>query len=85
MPPLQKVFNVGDLVRWKALVKSPRPAEIVRKVEGLGIVRKLIGCGTLELKVISADDGCTEYLNALRDLNTWQRLPVHTNDCEIVA
>ena len=85
MAKSQKVFNIGDLVRWKALVKSPKPTESVRNVEALGIIRKLIGSYTLELKVVSTNNDCTEYLNALRDLSVWERLPVHAAECEVMA
>ena len=81
----QKQFNVGDLVEWKALVRSGKPAKQFRNVEALGIVKKIIGRDTLELKVLSADEGGSEYLNALKDLSAWERLPVNTKECEVVA
>ena len=86
MPSLQKVFNVGDLVRWEALVKTAKPSTgYIGRVEVLGIVKKLIGSNTVELKVLSADEGGSEYLNALKHLNAWERLPVHTRECEVIA
>jgi len=85
MPQSQKVFNIGDLVRWKALVMSPAPGKTVKQVEALGVVRKLIGSDTLELKVVNANDACSEYLDALITLSAWHRLPVSTKECEVVA
>ena len=85
MPSLQKVFNVGDLVRWKALVRSVKPAKQFRSVEALGIVKKIIGRDSLELKVVSANKDCREYLNALKDLSAWEKLPAHIDDCEVIA
>jgi hypothetical protein len=85
MAKSQKVFNIGDLVRWKALVKSPKPTGGVRNVEALGIIRKLIGRDSLELKVVSTNNDCADYLNALKELGVWDRLPVHVAECEVMA
>ena len=65
MSPAQKIVNVGDLVRWKAIVMSPAVYSQTKRVEALGIVRKLIGTNTVELKVINANVAGSEYLNAL--------------------
>ena len=81
----QNQFKVGDLVEWKALVRSVKPAKQFRNVEALGIVKKIIGRDTLELKVVSTNKDCDEYLNALKDLSAWERLPVNTKECEVVA
>ena len=81
----QKTFNVGDLVKWKAAVVTAKPIGRVCNVEALGIIRKLIGQRTLELKVISTNKGCREYLNALKDLSAWERLPVSIKECEVIA
>ena len=56
----QKQFNVGDLVEWKALVRSVKPAKQFRNVEALVIVKKIIGRDTLELKVVSTNKDCDE-------------------------
>jgi hypothetical protein len=81
----QKIFNVGDLVEWKALVRSVKPGKPFRNVEALGIVKKIIGRDTLELKVVSANKDCREYLNALKDLSAWENLPVSIIECEVRA
>ena len=81
----QNQFKIGDLVEWKALVRSVKPAKQFRNVEALGIVKKIIGRDTLELKVVSTNKDCDEYLNALKDLSAWERLPVSITECEVVA
>jgi hypothetical protein len=85
MSPAQKIVNVGDLVRWKAIVMSPAVYSQTKRVEALGIVRKLIGTNTVELKVINANVACSEYLNALDTLSSWHRLPVNIRECEVLA
>ena len=80
----QKQFKVGDLVRWKATITTANPRKgYVGDVEVLGIVKKITT--QLELKVLSADEGGSEYLNALKDLSAWEKLPVYMNECEVVA
>jgi len=82
----QNQFKIGDLVRWEGLIKTAKPSTgYVGRVEVLGIVKKTIGTNTVELKVLSADEGGSEYLNALKDLSAWERLPVNTKECEVVA
>ena len=41
MPLAQKVFNVGDLVRWSVDLVTLRPLENSAQAEALGIVRKI--------------------------------------------
>ena len=80
----QKEFKVGDLVRWKATITTANPRKgYVGDVEVLGIIKKITT--QLELKVLSADEGGSEYLNALKDLSAWEKLPVYMNECEVVA
>ena len=80
----QKQFKVGDLVRWKATITTANPRKgYVGDVEVLGIIKKITT--QLELKVLSADEGGSEYLNALKDLSAWEKLPVYMNECEVVA
>ena len=80
----QNQFKVGDLVRWKATITTANPRKgYVGDVEVLGIVKKITT--QLELKVLSADEGGSEYLNALKDLSAWEKLPVYMNECEVVA
>ena len=84
MPLAQKVFNVGDLVRWKVNLVTLRPAADPAQVEALGVIRK-INAADIELKILNANEAGKEYLNALKDLSAWEKLPVHTDDCEVVA
>ena len=84
MPLTQKVFNVGDLVRWKINLVTLRPAADPAQVEALGVIRK-INAADIELKILNANEAGKEYLNALKDLSAWEKLPVHTDDCEVVA
>ena len=51
----------------------------------LGVVKKIISTNTVELKVLSADEGGSEYLNALKDLSAWEKLPVYMDECEVIA
>lgn len=85
MSPAQKIVNVGDLVRWKAIIMSPAVYSQTKGVEAIGFVRKLIGTNTVELKVINANVACSEYLNALDTLSSWHRLPVNIRECEVLA
>ena len=84
MPLAQKVFDVGDLVRWKVDLVTLRPAADPAQVEALGIIRKISGAN-LELKVLNTNEVGRDYLNALKDLSAWEKLPVHGDDCEIMA
>ena len=80
----QKQFKVVDLVRWKATITTANPRKgYVGDVEVLGIIKRITT--QLELKVLSADEGGSEYLNALKDLSAWEKLPVYMNECEVVA
>jgi len=84
MNSAQKQFNVGDLVRWKSTITTVNPRKgYVGDVEVLGIIKRITT--QLELKVLSADEGGSEYLNALKDLSAWEKLPVYMNECEVVA
>tara|TARA_R110002033_G_scaffold80650_1_gene131689 strand:- start:25 stop:261 length:237 start_codon:yes stop_codon:yes gene_type:complete len=78
------VFNVGDLVRWSVDLVTLRPLENSAQAEALGIVRK-INATDIEMKILNANEAGKEYLNALKDLSAWEKLPVHTADCEVVA
>ena len=84
MPLAQKVFDVGDLVKWKVDLGTLRPAADPAQVEALGVVRK-INATDIELKILNANEAGKEYLNALKDLSAWEKLPVHTADCEVMA
>ena len=84
MPLSQKVFSVGDLVRWSVDLVTLRPLENSAQVEALGVVRK-INVTDIELKILNANEAGKEYLNALKDLSAWEKLPVHGDDCEIMA
>ena len=84
MPLAQKVFNVGDLVRWSVDLVTLRPLENSAQAEALGIVRK-INATDIELKILNANEAGKEYLNALKDLSAWEKLPVCIDDCEVVA
>ena len=84
MNSAQKQFKVGDLGRWKATITTANPRKgYVGDVEVLGIIKRITT--QLELKVLSADEGGSEYLNALKDLSAWEKLPVYMNECEVVA
>ena len=80
----QKIFNVGDLVRWKVNLVTLRPAADPAQVEALGIIRKISGVN-LELKVLNTKEVGRDYLNALKDLSAWEKLPAHIDDCEVIA
>ena len=84
MPLSQKVFSVGDLVKWKVDLVTLRPAADPAQVEALGVVRK-INTTDIELKILNANEAGKEYLNALKDLSAWEKLPVHADDCEALA
>ena len=84
MPLAQKVFNIGDLVRWKVNLVTLRPAADPAQVEALGIIRKISGAN-LELKVLNTNEVGRDYLNALKDLSAWEQLPAHIDDCEVIA
>ena len=84
MPLAQKVFDVGDLVRWKVDLVTLRPPADPAQVEALGVVRK-INTTDIELKILNANEAGKEYLNALKDLSAWEKLPVHADDCEVIA
>ena len=84
MPLAQKVFNVGDLVRWSVDLVTLRPLENSAQAEALGIVRK-INATDIELKILNANEAGKEYLNALKGLSAWEKLPVCIDDCEVVA
>jgi hypothetical protein len=80
----QNQFNIGDLVRWKAEITTANPRKgYVGSVEVLGIIKKITT--QLELKVLSADKGGSEYLNALKDMSAWEKLPVYMDECEVIA
>ena len=84
MPLAQKVFDVGDLVKWKATITTANPRKgYVGDVEVLGIVKRITT--QLELKVLNADKGGIEYLNALKDMSAWEKLPVCMDECEVIA
>ena len=84
MPLAKKAFNVGDLVRWSVDLVTLRPLENSAQAEALGIVRK-INATDIELKILNANETGKDYLNALKDLSAWEKLPVHSADCEVVA
>tara|TARA_R110000824_G_scaffold209845_1_gene395708 strand:- start:671 stop:925 length:255 start_codon:yes stop_codon:yes gene_type:complete len=80
----QNQFSVGDLVRWKANITTANPRKgYVGSVEILGIVKRITT--QLELKVLNADKGGVEYLNALKDMSAWEKLPVYMDECEVMA
>ena len=84
MPLSQKAFSVGDLVKWSVDLVTLRPLENSAQVEALGVVRK-INVTDIELKILNANEAGKEYLNALKDLSAWEKLPVHGDDCEVMA
>ena len=55
MPLAQKVFNVGDLVRWSVDLVTLRPLENSAQAEAFGIVRK-INATDIELKILNANE-----------------------------
>ena len=84
MPLAQKAFSVGDLVRWSRELITVRPDQSYAMVEVLGVITKVNGTN-IDMKVSSANEAGKDYLNALKGLSAWDKLPVHTDNCEVIA